>query len=175
MSNNSIAHIPAFLEYAQINYPQPYAMSVKAADSCTSDDNTKLGDPSTFENCYTSAVPSTYQLNVCLANGGVSNSCRSCLVGVVSTVISCLNTCGFNGSSMSNPTDPNCRSCLTALASQMQNSGDSLATCGVNPDVSSKVVGDLYPQSQATTTKNARTKSRLVAVVVSALAILSII
>lgn len=118
----------------------------RAVDSCTPVDNTLLLDWS-WSDCYFASEPTVSQLNTCLMRVDVSDSCRFCMLSIVSMISDCLNTCGYDGATrrIENPTSAGCLSCLSNLASEVPESSGFLSTCGCSSDVSVNLMYRFYP------------------------------
>lgn len=159
VGNTSMSLLPEFLDFVHANYSPMtgFEASLKAADSCSTQDNVLLGQSSALQNCYFSSVPTVNELNTCLNQTGISGNCRNCLIGVVSTIITCLNTCGYDGTTIANPPSSNCISCLTNIATSMQDPSQFLSTCGVDAHISEGLVSQLDPLATSTTTSKTAT------------------
>ncbi len=177
LADHSIYYIPQFLNYVNANYGYTrgleIAVSPKTLDSCTAADNILLGQAFTISSCQISGIPTVMEYNTCLTDTGISGNCRVCLIGVVTTILNCLETCGYDGSTITTPTATDCIACLATIASQMQDSSQFLSSCGVTASTSSSLIGVIDPMSR--TTKGGPSRMRAKALFLFSLTILSLI
>ncbi len=137
----------AFLNHTHAPAPRAAPAGTPA---CVNADMVALGNAgSTLNECNlfaTSTLPTVQQVTDCMGKVGLSSTCESCLTTVLTSVLGCLGTCGYNNGEMSQNPSSECITCMTALMSQMQDS-NMLATCGIDASNAGGLLGQFSPQS----------------------------
>jgi hypothetical protein len=133
------------------------AMAVKAggAVACTDADirimSSKRDSPQGCE-LFGPILPNTQQVATCIASIGMSVSCETCVANSLSTVLNCLNACGYNNGEIDSNPNQQCITCMTELMDTMSDTTKMLEPCGLDTNQSAILFSNFVPRGDSATT-----------------------